>query len=1596
MRINGMKLLKSLALIAAVVCVLRAVPLPTASAVDTFEKRVVFTFSESDFKFTRNGPYTEASFAGSKLRPWEAGREIRPGYPALPERLAEFVLPPDARVLEVKAEAASRKVLAGKFRIKPAEALRPLGNSSEISENPGVYLKDSEFPTCVFRNLAAGKMRGFVIASASVSPLRYNPVKGELALTEKITLIVKYDRSGTARQYPADAKMLFEKTVSNIVMNPEDVPACRPPAADGSVAREGPQDAALLIITTPALAPRFQPLADWRTAEGVPAEIAADWSTYPGADEQTKIKNMINYYAGNRGTLFVLLGGDDTIIPDRDCYATANGVDDGTIPADLYFACLDDSWDSDCNGIYGEVADANDILPDVIIGRVPVRTASQTSAFVAKTLVYEKNPPLTDFAGKLLAGGCEFWATYDGSAILAEYGHTPVSDSEGKFAHINQGYIKPYWSGNVFRFFDTKTDFDSSSPGDFDVTAYNMRTVLSSGYNHVFFGAHGNEEAWSTEDGYNFWNYDADAVGNNGRFSLIYTIACLTAHFDGTLDPCLGEAFIRNTSGGAVAYMGSSRYNMGQQGCEIAGDPAHTFAAAYFQILFNGSETTIGGVFSEHKASFSVSAGLDSPYRWITYSLSLFGDPSMPYYTLNPARITPSIPDNASSPGCQFPIIAGVPGASVCLSKGTDFYIAGTADSSGNFSAVLPAMTNGMLRVVITARNYRPYDVYVPVAEPGGPSPASNPSPADGVVGVNCSPTLAWSSSNGAVLYRIYLGTAEQSGNLPNPANTSVCSLPVNLEYETSYVWRVDAVASLGAVTAGRLWHFQTQAYPYLPGKAVLIAPANGAEDVDAAVLELSWERSTGAYSYDVYMGETNPPEFRANIASTAWSPGTAKYFTRYYWRIDARNSVGVTQGDVRAFMTAEEPGDDWDPWDNLPVNGTPIEPTVTPQTHGPHTLYGADVLDNFKVRMTGGKVYRFEAVNDYGYSEINLYADPNKYVLLASGSGYPFSMVFPCLDTKDYYLGVSRPYWSDNASYTLRYYESNESMDPDMVDIMTCYPTSGETDVDITLGYLYWGPASKAESYVVYFGTQYPPANVGETVDTYYTIGDLEFSTTYFWRVDSKNRFSTTPGLPLVFVTGQYNAADVYDPVDDYPANGSIIVPSVTPQSHEPHALNTCDRGDWFRFLATRGRTYIFYSDNCNDDTRAYLYMDDNKSILVAEDDDSGTDYNFRLSFVAPSDCWMYLWVKAYSSYSEFSYVLWYEYNTAVSLPGRVEYGYPYDGELDVPVNEYFSWDAPENASTYNLYFGTANPPPLVESGLTETYYQPEERFKPATRYYWRVDAVNYFGNNQGDVWTFKTENSSGLDEWDPGDDTLAGATELFVAEDPISHGPHSISILDNADIFKAHFVSGCTYRIDSIDGTGDPKVTIYSDPMLMNAVAGNDDGYMTQFYLNFTAVQSGYYYLVVSEGYYGAGALYNMNIRPVTNVAGACKDATCFLAVPSSGKANLSWVPSVSPNVRGYKLYVNPGSGFGEGLDLGNASSYTVMDLPNRHLCRFKLTAYNQMLNESPGVTAEAVPRRKSGGCQMGSGCEGTEANLFAFVVFLMMLWAVRLFRR
>lgn len=188
------------------------------------------------------------------------------------------------------------------------------------------------------------------------------------------------------------------------------------------------------------------------------------------------------------------------------------------------------------------------------------------------------------------------------------------------------------------------------------------------------------------------------------------------------------------------------------------------------------------------------------------------------------------------------------------------------------------------------------------------PAKAGSPSPATGSVGVAVTSALSWAASVNATTYDVYFGQTLPASPTSANLTTTTFAPPGGMATSSNYVWRVDAKNAFGTTT-GDVWSFTTAAPPPPPPKVGSPSPVNGSTSVSVGAA-LSWAASTGATAYDLYLGTTLPssPTWTNMAATTYGPPGGFAANTKYFWRVDAKNSSGMTTGDVWSFTTSAAP----------------------------------------------------------------------------------------------------------------------------------------------------------------------------------------------------------------------------------------------------------------------------------------------------------------------------------------------------------------------------------------------------------------------------------------------------------------------------------------------------------------------------------------------------------------------------------------------------------------------------------------------------------------------------------------------------------------
>ncbi|MGB3976044.1 MAG: hypothetical protein WBM02_09125 [bacterium] len=226
------------------------------------------------------------------------------------------------------------------------------------------------------------------------------------------------------------------------------------------------------------------------------------------------------------------------------------------------------------------------------------------------------------------------------------------------------------------------------------------------------------------------------------------------------------------------------------------------------------------------------------------------------------------------------------------------------------------AETEGPMWSFTTMHNNPPYE---PV----------NPIPPDGATDVDLNAILTWECNDpdpgDTLTFDVYFGTTNPPPLVAEDISDSAYS-PGYMAIDTEYFWMIVAQDNWGAETEGPVWSFRTRAN-HPPNEPENPNPFDGAVNVDINA-NLVWDCNDpdpgDTLTFDVYFGETTPPELLAsNISESTFDPGAMNFETVYYWKITAHDNWGsTTDGPIWSFTTLPEGVENNPPYE--PSNPSP------------------------------------------------------------------------------------------------------------------------------------------------------------------------------------------------------------------------------------------------------------------------------------------------------------------------------------------------------------------------------------------------------------------------------------------------------------------------------------------------------------------------------------------------------------------------------------------------------------------------------------------------------------------------------------------------
>ncbi len=538
----------------------------------------------------------------------DAPNSANAGQPALPARGARILLPFGTDVSSIEVIPDEKILVGSGYYIEPASKPIPLSKMDFQGEppvpDPIIYNSDKPYPAVQFEKIGVQAFRGYRILVLRLQPVQYIPTSGELFYYPRLTVVVNTVESDR-EQSMLRGLYVDDAEIRTRVDNPDMAGGYAAGPVRGGRAYD------LLIITTTSLAASFQPLKDYHDTTGMPAEIHT--TSEIGSSSPDAVRDYIRERYLNDGIQYVIIGADDDIIPAKDLYVKSDpsGSEiEYNMPGDIYFGCLDGTYNYDGDSYWGEPTDGDgggdvDLVAEVYIGRASVGNTTEAGRFVDKTLWYlthqHTQPENVLLVGEYLGfGGVADYANayldelIDGSS---EHGYTTVGIPSDQYA-IDSLYEHTYtWSQS-----------------DLNNRINNGLHIL----NHL---GHGSED-------YAMKLYSSDVMSDldNTDLCLVYSQTCLAGHFDG-LD-CWAEYMNIKTDYGAFAVIMNARYGWGE--FQSTDGPSERFNREFWDAVYSTSEgkPELGRANQDSKEDNLYRINEDC-MRWCYYEITLFGDPTV-------------------------------------------------------------------------------------------------------------------------------------------------------------------------------------------------------------------------------------------------------------------------------------------------------------------------------------------------------------------------------------------------------------------------------------------------------------------------------------------------------------------------------------------------------------------------------------------------------------------------------------------------------------------------------------------------------------------------------------------------------------------------------------------------------------------------------------------------------------------------------------------------------------------------------------------------------------------------------------------------------
>ncbi len=543
---------------------------------------------------------------------------LEPGMPMLPYLPVAVLIPFGEKYQSGEVRLGNSVLQADRAEISVALPQEKISGAETAESFKAPLLENRLYPEKDYEFLGTQYYRGFQIALFNIYPYKYNPISKKVYASQAAVIEFQSMFDRTEAQYQANFVCRdgeTQNTLSNWVKNPEQVSSYNTASAYRSVSEHSrlidlSSPKKMIIITDAQRVPWFADFAAWKSSKGISNAIYTMediLAAYPGEDNAAKLRNFIidayqTWASSSEPLQYVILGGDDEIVPERGAYGQVGDTVDNRMPVDMYYSNLDGTWNANQNDIYGEQADNVDMVPEVHIGRFPAETIIEFQNIFHKTMYYADT--------------------------------NSFSNNMALFMGENLNMNPVTWGG------DYKDDVAQYLPDEYHLKTlyqrdgtYNAMAVLNainSGAGIMNHMGHANETSLIGQS-----NFSVDNMSNT-EYGFLYSQGCYPAAFDqrtSAAGEAIGEHLV-TANGALFAFIGNTRYGWYMPG-SIDG-ASQFYDRQFFRGLFQQNMPELGRALTYSRLQNLNAALSNDVMRWCYYEVILFGDPSVAVKDVDP------------------------------------------------------------------------------------------------------------------------------------------------------------------------------------------------------------------------------------------------------------------------------------------------------------------------------------------------------------------------------------------------------------------------------------------------------------------------------------------------------------------------------------------------------------------------------------------------------------------------------------------------------------------------------------------------------------------------------------------------------------------------------------------------------------------------------------------------------------------------------------------------------------------------------------------------------------------------------------------------